>query len=168
MAAVGLASAKFDATAATASASAELTHRLLMAAANINSKTHRILGTALHIAVFRNQLGIVSELLANGANPNARNSIGESPLWNAVIKAERIDVLKLLLDNGADPNARDSRGNRLFLLAVSVGCVEGMERLIACGADLTAGNPGGWTATTLAEKRKDPRTLQFIRSQLTH
>jgi len=181
MASVGLASTKFkllpgglsldldqDLTAAAALASAELTNRLLTAGADINGKAHRILGTALHIAVFRNQLAIVSELLINGANPNAKNSVGESPLWNAVIKAERSDALKLLLGHGANPNDRDNRGNSVFLAAVSAGSVEAVERLIASGADITAVNPDGLTALTLAERRKDPMMLQFIRSHLTH
>jgi ankyrin repeat protein len=54
-------------------------------------------------------LAVIRELLAAGANPNARNTLGRTAVHSAVYW-ERPDVLKLLLDHGGDPNAVDSYG----------------------------------------------------------
>ena len=46
-------------------------------------------------------------LLWHGANPNARNRIGNTPLAEPVL-SRRLDCIKLLLDAGSDPSIRDN------------------------------------------------------------
>lgn len=45
-------------------------------------------------------------LLAHGANPNHRDSLGQTPLYGV----ENLDLLNLLLDHGADATVKDNSG----------------------------------------------------------
>jgi ankyrin repeat protein len=60
--------------------------------------------TPLHYALAgKGSLDIVSYLLANGADPNARDEAGGTPLSYAACMA-RLDAMKLLVAHGADPD----------------------------------------------------------------
>lgn len=72
---------------------------------------------------------IVSFLLANGSNPNARDSLEESPL-NVAAKNPQLDVMKLLLTHGADPDGSLLNTDRVQMtpLCYAVkGCLESLE-----------------------------------------
>lgn len=60
--------------------------------------------TTLHMAASYNRLKIVHCLLANGAEIEARDFEGWTPLMSAVAKGS-IEVVKLLIEVGADINA---------------------------------------------------------------
>ena len=64
---------------------------------------------ALGEAVSLRRLDLVELLLANGADVNAKNKQGNTPLVGAVWMDHR-DVVELLLANKADVNARDNDG----------------------------------------------------------
>ncbi len=72
-----------------------LTVFLLSTGANVDIKNERG-NTALHLAVGKGQYDVVKVLLAHKANPNAKNDVGQTPLFNAV-------RLQALLN---DPNLR--------------------------------------------------------------
>lgn len=66
--------------------------------------------TPLDAAASRNNAAAVELLLQHGANPNFRNSNGDTPLhWAADRTADR-RVFELLLADHADPNVRDRNG----------------------------------------------------------
>ena len=54
-------------------------------------------------------LKLAKILLSNGANVNAQNRIGSTPLAEPVM-ARRLDCMQLLLERGADPTIRDNDG----------------------------------------------------------
>lgn len=60
----------------------------------------------LHLACQTADIGMVELLLQNGANINASDSRGQTPLHHSIIRG-RIGIAKLLLSRGADPLATD-------------------------------------------------------------
>ena len=60
----------------------------------------------------KNREEMVALLLKHGAEPNARNGRGETPLEQAISVARpwAAEAVKLLVDHGADVNAKDSKG----------------------------------------------------------
>ncbi len=68
--------------------------------------------TPLHwtVALHADAPAIISTLLGAGADPNARDRTGQTPLHLA---GSQLDVARLLLDGGADPNAQNLAGKTL-------------------------------------------------------
>ncbi|KAL7911691.1 putative ankyrin repeat protein [Trichoderma velutinum] len=79
--------------------------------------------TPLHTLMQRHNPSIemVKALLARGADPNARNHFGLTPLilWSQVSGC-RIDILDILVEAGADINTVDKDGNNLIFRLLSV------------------------------------------------
>ncbi len=75
---------------------------------------------ALHSAVASREtahiLGVVTTLVARGADVNSRQEGGWAPLHEAASR-DLLDVARLLLDNGADPNAAGMDGRTPLKLA---------------------------------------------------
>ena len=81
-------------------------------------------GSALADAAHRGDIAAIRALVARGADPNAYDATGNTPLhWAARgghpigphrcrdEAANRVDVVSALIDLGADPNAIDHRGS---------------------------------------------------------
>ena len=56
---------------------------------------------------------MVQTLLQAGADPNAEDSAGQTPLYSA-IKWQQRDVVRILLEAGADPNYRNRQGRTVL------------------------------------------------------
>ncbi len=65
--------------------------------------------TPLHRAADHDRLAAAKRLLADGADPNAKDTDGSTPLHVAAGNDSQT-VAELLLANGADPNARAKDG----------------------------------------------------------
>jgi hemoglobin len=65
--------------------------------------------TALHMAARRGNVEVAAALLESGADIEARDSLGETPLRRAV-NCSQTGVAALLLGKGADPNSPGSKG----------------------------------------------------------
>jgi hypothetical protein len=61
--------------------------------------------TLLHVAARHGSLELVNELIARGADVNARTGDGCTPLHNAAMGGDRAEIIEALVRNGADINA---------------------------------------------------------------
>jgi ankyrin repeat protein len=66
---------------------------------------------------------IIQFLLSMGANINARNNYGFSPLYQAASK-DRIELVKFLLNNGAKIDIKSSDGTTPLIKASCYGNLE--------------------------------------------
>jgi ankyrin repeat protein len=64
--------------------------------------------TALHMAARRGNVEVIDALLDEGADIEARDSVGDTPLRRAV-NCNKVDAAKLLLARGADPHSPGSK-----------------------------------------------------------
>jgi hypothetical protein len=91
-------------------------------------------------------------LLAKGANINARNKHGRTPLYGAVL-ANRNDEVEWLLAHGAEVSVKDDIGVTPLHLAVSQGCKDTVGTLLTYGASVNAEDNQGGTPLYWATKR---------------
>jgi hypothetical protein len=132
----------------------------------------------LHIAAFKGEPIYTTLLLENGANVNAVNNEGNTPLHMAILalkKRPRFEVVQVLLDNGAIFNIRDYYGktpvdliNEIDTSVLSEDLVEGItkikERFLACAAGEvanTCAQSGG--RSSRKSKTKSKRSHKKIR-----
>ena len=117
--------------------------------------------TPLHIAVgkgyicfglrdaSRRRLRVARALIAGGADPNAANEYGSTPLHTAV-RHGNLPAVELLLEHGADPNAKNGGGVTPLHVAVETELV---TVLLAAGADPNARDRDGDTPLRFAADR---------------
>ncbi|KLI16780.1 ankyrin repeat domain-containing protein [Brachyspira hyodysenteriae] len=74
--------------------------------------------SCLHLAVQINNADVVEALIDRGANVNAINERGVSPLHTAIIKNQPEEVIKILLDNGADYNIEEANFSAVALAEI--------------------------------------------------
>lgn len=96
--------------------------------------TDRVGKTPLSVAAeSKDGAGMVGFLLEKGANVNARDFIGGSPvLWAAGLGSP--ESVKLLIEKGADVNVVDVNGLTPLLWAAGIGVPETVDALLKAGA----------------------------------
>ncbi|MFP4374136.1 MAG: ankyrin repeat domain-containing protein [Spirochaetaceae bacterium] len=108
--------------------------------------------TPLHWAARQGHVEVVRTLIDNGADVNASDVFGRTPLHLAVSHPE---VVELLLDAGAGVDARDQLSNTPLHRAVP--SLETVDALIRAGADVNARNTGGNTPLDIAMRYGNSR-----------
>ncbi|TYZ62152.1 hypothetical protein PybrP1_009623 [[Pythium] brassicae (nom. inval.)] len=103
--------------------------------------------TALHLAVTNNHVEIVQLLLARGADPFSVDSNGQTPLHDASA-SDRAAAMTALL--GRVPPAPSPALTAVLQRAVTMGCVDAAEALLARGAILCERTSEGATLLHLA------------------
>jgi ankyrin repeat protein len=91
----------------------------------------------------------VTRLLKEGANPNARDKNGRTPLMESASEGYT-PVVRALLENGAEVNAKDHVGWTALFWAAFSNRTETLRALVAHGADVNARDGEGRTALSWA------------------
>jgi len=123
-------------------------------------------------AVLRGSIDELQNLLADGADIDARDGHGQTALMLAAA-AGHAQVVEWLVGHAAELNQTAKYGLSALMLAVIRGHVEVVRTLVAAGADpglCGSGAPGfaGKTALDLAVARGDGEMGELLRSAVEH
>jgi len=98
----------------------DVVRTLVRAGAKVDAQEGVKRCTALHMAARRGNVEVAGALLDCGANIEARDSLGDTPLRRSV-NCEKAEVARLLVSRGADIHAKGSKGITPLLAARSSG-----------------------------------------------
>lgn len=112
-------------------------------------------------AAARGDAAQVTVLLSSGANVEARDRDGRTPLLLAT-HGNHVEVARLLIAAGADVNAKDSMSDTPFLYAGAEGRNEILKMTLQAGADLASTNRYGGTALIPAAHHGHPETVKIL------
>lgn len=120
----------------------------------------------IHSAVLKDDTLMVKEAIKNGADINARDKYGASPLMTAA-RWGNIPMVQFLLRNGATPDQPRSEAGRtaLHVACAYYGGMQICKALIASGADVNAVTQKGETPLMLAATNGKADVVELLLQQ---
>lgn len=122
--------------------------------------------TPLHLAAHDGSELLAKRLLAEQADPLAKNQAGMTPLHMAAMAGNK-EVAELLLNKKVDPNVRNREGWTPLHSAVHRDRKEVVELLLNHQADPDARNLYGWTPLHLASRYGSAGLVKMLLDQGT-
>lgn len=110
--------------------------------------------TSYHVAIEKNMEWAISSLVESGADIEARNAVGSTPL-SCSAAAGSIEFMKALLRQGADVNSKNQYGNTPLHFACMHGQDAAAHLLLQWGADKTILDNGRQTPRDLTGGRQE-------------
>jgi ankyrin repeat protein len=111
------------------------------------------------VAVRNDNVGVVSNLLDRGFDPNTRNEKGQLGLVIAMQEHSLKAARALLARPATEVNALNQAGESALMMAALKGDLDGMQLLLARGAQV---NQPGWSALHYAATGAEPKTVQLL------
>lgn len=127
----------------------------------VNSKDVTTGETALHIVTARRDLTWLSYLIGKGANVNAADDRGRTPLELAVNLGWR-EGAQLLLDQKATPNPSNDAGETPLIFAVHRKDALMVKALLEAGANPDRSDNSGRSARDYAKLENSPAVMSTI------
>lgn len=118
-------------TAACASNSQDVIAYLFSKGAKVDAKDD--VGGPIHGATLYGQKTVISDLLAKGANINAPNQNGSTPLMVS-IEQERVSAFRFLLSKKADLKLKNDKGETALAIAIRLQLPTYVKELVDAGA----------------------------------
>ena len=126
------------------------------------AKSKLVYDTSLIRAIKINDASRVRTLLQARVNVNEKNYAGITPMTVAAEKGN-MEIIRMLVEEGkADINAKSSYGITPLIAAASAGQAQTVTYLVKNGADATATDDLGKTATSYAASYDDPDALDDL------
>jgi hypothetical protein len=113
------------------------------------------------LASYRDDVESADLLIRAGANVNAANDLGATPLWTASLNASA-PMVKRLLDAGANPNIALLAGETPLMVASRSGNPAVVEQLIAKGASVNTRGTRGQTALMWAVAQRHADCVKVL------
>jgi ankyrin len=150
-----------DVADATMNGDAAAVRRLIQQKADVNAP--QVDGaTALHWAVYRDNVELADLLISNGANVAAANREGVTVLAMASLYGNPA-MIERLLKAGADARQRGPNGETMVMYASRNGNPAAIKMLVAAGADVNAKEGmRGTTALMWAATQKHPEAVKAL------
>ncbi len=117
----------------------------------------------LGLAVASGDKPLVRKLLAQGADPNAKDRWGMIPIETAARNGDA-EVLRWFIERKADVNAKGMMGLTPLISAVSSGSEEKVRILLKAGADPNAKTETGVTALKRAQTLGQNAIVELLRN----
>jgi len=118
--------------------------------------------TAVHWAVYRDDLEILDLLTAAGARVDIANREGITPLHMASLYGNA-RIIERLVKAGANPKQKGPAGETMLMLAARNGSPEAIKALLAAGADVNAKESiRGTTALMWAVEQRHPAAVKAL------
>ncbi len=118
--------------------------------------------TALHWAVYHDDVEATERLIRAGSDVNAANDLGATPLWFSCENGS-VRIVRQLLTAGASPNVALLSGETPLMTAARGGNVEVVEALLASGANPDAKEPSrNQTALMWAVSQRHPGVVRAL------
>ena len=158
---VGVGAASSDVADAAMRGDTATVRRLLQKASDVNAP--QVDGaTALHWAVYRDDLAMVDLLIRAGARPSVTNRAGMSPLAMAALYGSP-QIVDRLLKAGADAKAVGPSGETMVMYAARNGRPDTIRLLVEAGADVNARERvRGTTALMWAVAQRNPKAVEAL------